>query len=204
MRLLLLVAVLFAVPTAVAQGSAAPSSVGDRIRLAASGWDGTQYRFGGTRISGIDCSALMVSWFDHLFDIRLPRTSNQQFRVGTEVEPGRVAEGDLVFFGSPSSITHVGVYVGQGEFAHASTSGGVTVSSMSQDYWSTRYRGARRVLDGVRPEMPRMSRPAVAFTAPSPQPEEPIAEAPAERAGAPTFTTSTTGKKQKARRRIGW
>ncbi len=203
MRLLLLVAVLIATPTARAQSSAVSSSVGDRIRLAASGWDGTQYRFGGTRISGIDCSALMVSWFDHLFNIRLPRTSSQQFRVGTEVDRKRLAEGDLVFFGSPSTITHVGVYVGQGEFAHASTSGGVTVSPMSGDYWSTRYRGARRVLDGVRSAPPIMSRPAIALSAPTPRPEAPAAEPAAER-GAPTFTTSTTGKKPKTKRRIGW
>lgn len=165
MRLLILFVFLLAAHTASAQPGPPHASVGERIRVAAGGWDGTNYRFGGTRTTGIDCSALMVSWFDHLFDIRLPRTSSQQFRVGDEVERDRLAEGDLVFFGSPSRITHVGVYVGRGEFAHAGASTGVTVSHMAQDYWANRYRGARRVLDGVRPETRIAERPALASEA---------------------------------------
>ncbi len=200
MRLLLLAAFLLTAQVASAQLSDR-ASVGERIRLAAHGWDGTVYRFGGTRISGIDCSALMVRWFDHLFDVRLPRTSNQQFRVGNEVERDWLAEGDLVFFGSPSQITHVGVYVGRGEFAHASSSGGVTVSRMAQEYWSTRYRGARRVLEGTRAR-PSTPTPVLAFTARKTDPA-PAAEQTTV-TGAPTFTTSTTAARQKPKRRIGW
>ena len=140
MRLTLLLTFFLTVHTASAQRGVSPASVGDRIRVAVSGWDGTEYRFGGTRTTGIDCSALMVSWFDHLFNVRLPRTSRQQFRVGDAVKSDRLAEGDLVFFGLASRITHVGVYVGRGEFAHAGSSTGVTISRMTQEYWANTYR----------------------------------------------------------------
>lgn len=193
--------------SAHAQTPDAADGVGERFRAAAAGWDGTSYRFGGTRLAGIDCSALMVRWFDHLYGVRLPRTSRAQFRAGTPVSRDRLAEGDLVFFGSPSRITHVGVYVGRGEFAHASSSQGVTVSRMDGAYWQRHYRGARRVLSGYHAAPPPAHAlalpPRRTFAAGDTSRTRPLATERAAGA-APTFTTQTVGEPRPRGRRIGW
>jgi hypothetical protein len=187
------------------------SPVAERFRLAAHGWQGTTYQFGGASLNGIDCSALMVEWFDHLFGVQLPRTSRQQFASGQPIDRDRLTGGDLVFFGSPSRISHVGVYVGNGEFAHASESRGVTVSPMSGAYWRSRYQGARRVLtDPMRsapfaPTLPLAATPAT-FSAPSVSLAAPQPAAVAEpvRGLIRTFSTDRPRSKPATSRRIGW
>ncbi len=118
------------------------------LRDIQSTWDATPYRYGGTTRRGIDCSALMVTWFRSLFDLELPRTAAAQNRVGETVSRHDLRPGDLVFFNTTGrGVSHVGVYVGGGEFAHSASSVGVSIASLSDEYWAPRYRGAKRVLD---------------------------------------------------------
>lgn len=82
------------------------------------------------------------------FDIALPHTSKGQAQKGTEVAKDNLRAGDLVFFNTDGKgISHVGIYVGDGKFAHASTSNGVTINKLSDSYYAKRYVTARRVMN---------------------------------------------------------
>ena len=116
------------------------------LRRAAERWQGTAHRMGGTGSRGMDCSGLALRIFSDLFRIELPRTSREQAAAGRPVAKNALRPGDLVFFRIPEKkIRHVGVYLGHGEFVHASTSRGVTVSALDNPYWEKAYRTARRV-----------------------------------------------------------
>lgn len=107
---------------------------------------GVPYSFGGTSSSGFDCSGYVQHVFAML-GLRLPRTADAQYEVGQRV--AQVEPGDLVFFQTYSpGASHVGIYVGNGNFIHSSSSHGVTVSALRDSYWSARYLGAKRVLRG--------------------------------------------------------
>jgi cell wall-associated NlpC family hydrolase len=107
---------------------------------------GVSYKTGGTTTNGFDCSGFTRYVFLKL-GITLPRQSTSQYQVGTAVARNEMRPGDLVFFNtSGRGISHVGVFVGNGKFAHASSSRGVMVSPLSQSYWSKRYVGAKRVM----------------------------------------------------------
>lgn len=110
-------------------------------------WKGTRYRLGGTTKQGIDCSAFMQLTFRDLFGIKLPRTTTEQARVGTQVAKKDIRTGDLVFFktGRGPNGKHVGVYVKNGQFLHASTRGGVIYSDMNSPYWSKAFWQVRRL-----------------------------------------------------------
>lgn len=112
-------------------------------------WLGTPYRLGGTTRRGIDCSALVQRVFAEAFGLELPRTTTQQVREGESVSRDALQPGDLVFFQPPGYYHHVGIYVGQGRFLHASTSRGVKISSLDNRYWRHYYWQARRPLDDV-------------------------------------------------------
>lgn len=109
-------------------------------------WESTPYRFGGNGRSGIDCSAFVLRTFKDLFELELPRTTREQVKVGSNVGKRGLSHGDLVFFRTAPKMRHVGIYVGDGEFIHASTSRGVTRSSLHSAYWTRRYWTAIRVL----------------------------------------------------------
>lgn len=107
---------------------------------------GVPYVWGGSSPSGFDCSGFTQYVFA-AHGITLPRTSTQQYSTGTWVSKGSLQPGDLVFYNtSGSGVSHLGIYIGNGQFIHASTSKGVIISEMSNSYWSARYYGARRVL----------------------------------------------------------
>ncbi len=104
---------------------------------------GAPYVFGGTSSSGFDCSGFVQHVFGML-GIALPRTADAQYDAGRPTVGGPRA-GDLVFFDTYGGVSHVGIYLGHGEFVHASSSHGVMVSKLSESYWASRYVGAKRV-----------------------------------------------------------
>ena len=105
---------------------------------------GVPYVFGGTSKSGFDCSGYTQYVFKGS-GISLPRTSSAQFNVGSSVKKDQLQTGDLVFFTTyAKGPSHVGIYVGGGNFVHASNSG-VRTTSLSDSYYANRYVGARRV-----------------------------------------------------------
>lgn len=111
-------------------------------------WSGTPYLFGGESRRGIDCSAFTRQVFRESTAVELPRTSGQQFGTGEALEPAQLQKGDVVFFDTleRGRITHVGVYVGEGQFAHASSSRGVTRDKFQAKWAQRAYRGARRIM----------------------------------------------------------
>ncbi len=107
-------------------------------------WYGTRYKFGGTSKSGIDCSAFVREVYKAAFGIDLPRTAREQFKVAVHAVSD-LKEGDLLFFNTRGGVSHVGVYVGNNKFVHASSSNGVIVSGLDEKYYAARYLGARRI-----------------------------------------------------------
>ena len=110
-------------------------------------WRGTPYRYGGTSRRGLDCSAFVMMTFRDKFDLQLPRETRQQAKIGTEIDKEQLLPGDLVFFktGSGASGLHVGIYDTDDQFIHASTSRGVTRSSLNNVYWRKNFWQARRI-----------------------------------------------------------
>ena len=108
-------------------------------------WRGTPYRFGGTSERGIDCSAFAREVYRNAVGIELPRDTRSQVHEGTRVSRQELVEGDLVFFKINPRLNHVGIYVGNGEFIHASTRAGVTRSRLDNQYWRNKFWQARRI-----------------------------------------------------------
>ncbi|WP_242826180.1 C40 family peptidase [Caloramator sp. ALD01] len=131
------------------RGSGAVLAVGnlEEVEDIAKSLLGVRYVYGGTSTSGLDCSGFVQYVYKQL-GVILPRTASQQARVGLAVSKDNLRKGDLVFFETVSSgISHVGIYLGDGKFIHASsTKKGVTISSLDSGYYSERYRGAVRIL----------------------------------------------------------
>jgi cell wall-associated NlpC family hydrolase len=106
---------------------------------------GVPYVFGGTSTYGFDCSGYVQHVFAML-GLHLPRTADAQYDVGRRIA-GAMAPGDLVFFSTyTAGVSHVGIYLGHDHFVHASSSHGVTVSSLHDSYWAARYVGAKRFI----------------------------------------------------------
>ena len=113
-------------------------------------WYGTQYCFGGSNDSCIDCSSFTQVILRDVYNVKIPRNAQQQFDACTKIEVENLKEGDLVFFNTVSAsmiITHVGVFVCNNKFVHASTSKGVTISDLSEKYFAKAFRGAGRVIN---------------------------------------------------------
>ncbi|MNP57007.1 Murein DD-endopeptidase MepS/Murein LD-carboxypeptidase precursor [compost metagenome] len=107
---------------------------------------GVTYKAGGTTTNGFDCSGFTRYVFLKL-GITLPHQSGSQYQMGTAVSRDEMRPGDLVFFNtSGKGVSHVGIFVGSGKFAHASSSRGVIISSLSESYYAKRYIGAKRVM----------------------------------------------------------
>lgn len=110
---------------------------------------GTPYKYGGTTRKGIDCSAFTQLIYKESFNIEIPRSTLQQIKIGNPVSREELKFGDLVFFNTRrrQNPGHVGIYLWDNYFVHASTKYGVTVSSMAEGYYDKRFVGARRVED---------------------------------------------------------
>jgi len=108
-------------------------------------WWATRYRYGGTSKKGIDCSSYTGHLLNEVFGLVLPRTAREQYAVCSRVNREDLLEGDLVFFNTRGGVSHVGVYLGEGYFTHSSSSAGVTISSLDDNYYSKKYIGGGRV-----------------------------------------------------------
>lgn len=107
-------------------------------------WWGVPYRIGGTTKSGIDCSGFVRGLVSETYGFSLPRSSREQAQYCKRVEKTQVKEGDLVFFSSGRHISHVGLYLANNKFVHASTSMGVIISDLDEPYWKRKYAFAGR------------------------------------------------------------
>ncbi len=108
---------------------------------------GTPYKYGGNTVDGIDCSAFTQNIYKSVLGIELERSARLQFNQGVEInEMNELKFGDLVFFNTRKRVKpgHVGIFIGENLFAHASSKKGVTISSLDHSYYSKRYMGARR------------------------------------------------------------
>lgn len=130
------------------QSSVTPEAFSDQKMMdAILAWMGTPYEYGGESRDGIDCSAFTQVMFKQTAGIALPRTTEQQVKIGSAVEKENLQFGDLIFFNTTGqNPSHVGIYIGDDMFAHASVSSGVTLSSLYSSYFKKRYTEARRVL----------------------------------------------------------
>lgn len=107
-------------------------------------WAGTPYRLGGLSRSGVDCSGFIQQIYVELGGPILPRTTAQQTRIGVEVARHQLQPADLVFFKTGWKLRHAGIYIGNGEFIHASSSSGVMISRLDNPYWDDAWWMARR------------------------------------------------------------
>lgn len=108
-------------------------------------WQGTPYRYGGNQKNGIDCSAFVQKAFVEAYQLTLPRTTKEQSKQGIKLDWQDARKGDLVFFKTKRTTYHVGIYLGDMQFMHASTSKGVIISRLDNPYWSSKFWQVRRV-----------------------------------------------------------
>lgn len=119
----------------------------DRVLIDLIDYLGVPYVYGGNSKSGIDCSGFTKRVYDSAVDRQLPRSTREQFSVGAAVRAGELQFGDLVFFNTTGRVpSHVGIYIEDDLFAHASVTRGVTISSLESSYYRKRFVGARRVI----------------------------------------------------------
>ena len=109
-------------------------------------WWGTPYHYGGSTKDGIDCSAFTGQLFSSVYNTTLPRTASEQYNLCIKIDKDNLQEGDLVFFRNKRSVSHVGMYLGNDCFVHSSTNSGVTISKLTDDYYSRKFMGGGRIV----------------------------------------------------------
>jgi cell wall-associated NlpC family hydrolase len=109
-------------------------------------WKGTAYRLGGMSKAGIDCSAFVHVTYKEKMRIHLPRTTHDLAKSGMRIPRGNLSIGDLILFKTGFFSRHVGIYMGNGRFIHASKTDGVTLSSLTENFWDEHYWMARKII----------------------------------------------------------
>ena len=107
-------------------------------------WLGTPYRYGAQSESGTDCSGFSGILHRSIYNTNLPRTARAQYQICQKLKTEELREGDLVFFNTRGGVSHVGVYLNNGYFVHASTKEGVRINSLNDEYYNNRFIGAGR------------------------------------------------------------
>ncbi len=124
------------------------STVKEKLLMEIIKYLNTPYKYGGNSTNGIDCSAFTQTVYHNVLSVDLDRSAREQYRQGIEIDNrDSLKFGDLVFFNTRRRVKpgHVGIYIGDDLFAHASSRNGVIVSSLDQDYYSKRFMGGRRI-----------------------------------------------------------
>nr|WP_203363550.1 C40 family peptidase [Bacillus sp. REN10] len=131
------------------------ASIGEAIVSYGKKFIGVRYVFGGTTPSGFDCSGFTQYVYKN-HGISIPRTTGEQYRMGTSVSKSQLQAGDLVFFANTykPGISHVGIYAGNNMVLNATTSQGIALVSLSNSYWGPKYAGAKRVVTGKFKDVP--------------------------------------------------
>lgn len=115
-----------------------------RLLSSSKKWLGTPYQYGGTTQSGVDCSGFVLNVYNDL-GYKVPRTSSEQYQFAKKVSSNDKHVGDLVFFRRGSDVGHVGIYVGSNKMIHASTSRGVIIQDLDNEYLQRTFAGFGRV-----------------------------------------------------------
>lgn len=144
--LLLLLAVTACAKQVISPDLPATTSASEESRNAtaarlATRYLGAPYVWAGSSPSGFDCSGLVMYAFGQV-GVAIPHNAAQQFRLGTPVDRGRLIPGDVVFF---NQLRHNGIYLGDGRFVHSAKPGGVKIARLDDDWFRTRWVGARRL-----------------------------------------------------------
>lgn len=133
-------------PTASKPLSTQESSIYRKLNTHYQRWRGTPYELGSMNKGGIDCSGFVQVAFRDAFGMKLPRTTEALSQHGSKIKKNQLKVGDLVFFKTGRKQQHVGIYVGNKHFIHASTSNGVTKSNLTNPYWIKHYWKSTRLL----------------------------------------------------------
>ena len=146
LALLLLLAVTACAKQVLSPDLPATTSASEESRNAtaarlATRYLGAPYVWAGSSPSGFDCSGLVMYAFGQV-GVAIPHNAAQQFRLGTPVDRGRLIPGDVVFF---HQLRHNGIYLGDGRFVHSAKPGGVKIARLDDDWFRTRWVGARRL-----------------------------------------------------------
>lgn len=110
-------------------------------------WWGTRYRYGGTTKKGIDCSSFTGKLLTQVYGLDVQRTARDQYGQCEKLAREDLQEGDLVFFNTRGGVSHVGVYLGNNFFVHSSTHSGVTISSLTDNYYNRKFIGGGRLIN---------------------------------------------------------
>lgn len=132
-------------PIPLAENKPAEKTLLEKLNIRFEQWRGTKYRMGSlNRKNGVDCSGFVLLTFRDLFGIELPRSTREQNLLGKDVKKDQLQAGDLVFFHT-GRTKHVGIYMENNQFLHASTKAGVKISSINEAYWKRNYWKAKRL-----------------------------------------------------------
>ena len=177
-----------------------------RLVMSMSGWLDTPYLYGGNLKDGIDCSAYVQALMSKAFEVDLPRTTRQQMNVGEEVDRNRLLPGDLVFFKTGRNQYHVGIFLEEGEFTHASASSGVTVSHLNDFYWRDKFLMGRRVMETPSDAQFASSRVAEAAPrrTPSKEPSRTVRQRDSDTKKSGTWTSDGEVSETEKPGRTGW